>query len=444
MSQLEFRIEHVMNEGVGNPVGKQNTGYEYTTPSSFQEAKQFSDKVYIQALKNHQAQYEEGSNKYDEIQDFIDAGPLNFSDSGTYKLLTNKDGSFIKDPNNFLRYAVEHQADVMKDYLQANDIDISKKAYGQGDVIGGSDVFLNTGTGAHIDFNTTMGVEGFNWETQNGELGQYNQYQYREPEMQMSDKILSNPLVNLAATIYGGPQAQALLTAARGGDIEDIIKGAATGYLGDVTSGIISDIVPIDLVEDTLGSLGIDADLFGLDAETFTEGLGNVQQKMLEGDSGKEALLKEFGGEALDALGVDLPEFKLPETGVIGDIRELGRTIDDTLLQPFKGAVETVTEPVVDFLDEGVDYIGKEVVDPALQALDDVLPHGETPELPEGPDIDLPDVDVDLKLAKNEPTQVESLFGNEIGGIYRTPVKAYKPAFSEQEIQGMLSQRFRG
>ena len=58
--------------------------------------------------------------------------------------------------------------------------------------------------------------------------------------------------------------------------------------------------------------------------------------------------------------------------------------------------------------------------------------------------VDLPDPDLDVKLVYNPPTQTESLFGDTIGKIYRTPIETYKPAFSQQEIQGMLSQRFRG
>lgn len=174
------------------------------------------------------------------------------------------------------------------------------------------------------------------------------------------------PLVNIAGAITGNPLLSAAGTIAAGGDLEDIIKGVA-----------ISSVTP-NILEDTLANVGIDADLFGLDPNTFTEGLSNVQETLLEGGSGKEALLKEFGSEALDAIGVDLPEFELPDTGVIGDIRDLGRGIDDTLLQPIKESVETVTAPIEDLstpLKETIETLGEPVVD----MIDDIIDAVDSP-----------------------------------------------------------------
>lgn len=212
------------------------------------------------------------------------------------------------------------------------------------------------------------------------------------------------PLVNLAGAITGNPLLTAAGTAMVGGDIEDIIKSYAVGELTGAIGG--------DFLEDTLANLGVDADLFGLDAETFTEGLGNVQQTMLEGGSGKDALLKEFGGEALSALGVDLPEFELPETGVIGDIRELGRTIDDTLLQPFKEGVETFTAPIEDLstpLKEAVETVGEPVVD-AVDEIIDVIdsPLGDLLESAVG------GVTGGMMAGVRQPSQVEQIFDKDL------------------------------
>ena len=171
------------------------------------------------------------------------------------------------------------------------------------------------------------------------------------------------PLVNLAGAITGNPLLSAAGTIAAGGDIGDIVKSMA-----------ISTVTP-DILETTLADLGVDADLFGLDPETFTRGLGNVQETILEGGSGKDALLKEFGGEALEAVGIDLPEFELPETEIIEDIRELGRTVDATLLQPFKEGVETVTAPIEDLstpLKEAIETVGEPVVDIVDEIIDAV------------------------------------------------------------------------
>ena len=218
-------------------------------------------------------------------------------------------------------------------------------------------------------------------------------------------------------------------TTARGGDLGDIVKSYA---VGELTGAVVGDFL-----EDTLANLGVDADLFGLDAETFTEGLGKVQETMLEGGSGKDALLKEFDGEALGALGVDLPEFEfeLPETGVIGDIRELGRTIDDTLLQPFKGAVETVTAPIEDLstpLKEAVETAGEPIVD----FVDEII---DTVDSPLG---NLLESAVE-SAPQEEKSQVSSLFEPELGKIYKHDIVELPKLFSDERIQGMLSRKSR-
>ncbi len=210
------------------------------------------------------------------------------------------------------------------------------------------------------------------------------------------------PLVNIAGAITGNPLLSAAGTIAAGGDLEDIIKGV-----------VVSSITP-NILEDTLANVGIDADLFGLDPNTFTEGLGNVQETLLEGGSGKEALLKEFGDEALDAIGIDLPEFELPETGVIGDIRDLGRGIDDTLLQPIKESVETVTAPIEDLstpLKETIETLGEPVVD----TIDDII------DAVDSPIGDILDTAVSslgstggMMSGARKPSQVEGIFDKEL------------------------------
>ncbi len=176
------------------------------------------------------------------------------------------------------------------------------------------------------------------------------------------------PLISIAGAITGNPLLNAAGTLAAGGDLEDVIKSDA-----------ISSVIP-NILEDTLANVGIDADLFGLDPNTFTEGLGNVQETLIEGGSGKEALLKEFGDEALDAIGVDLPDFETPQIvkdvgDVIVDVLEpplefVGETFEplietgeqvlstaEDVLEPVKEVVETVGEPIVDVVDEIIDAV---------------------------------------------------------------------------------------
>lgn len=254
-----------------------------------------------------------------------------------------------------------------------------------------------------------------------------------------------------------------------------------------------------DLLENGLSAIGIDAETLGLDPKKFSENLDEIESAMIKGESGTDEFIEEFGGDAFTAVAgeagdafdnvietigdseivqtieeggkvlidaveegagvvgdllegpVDLvagavePLINLADEGLdyIGDsapveaIEDAGKAVGDVVQTGIDTAKEA-GELVVDTIDEGIDYIGEEYVDPALQAIDDALPHGTTP------DIDLPDIDLNLAYTPSTPTKTESLFGDEISKIYRTPIETYKPAFSEQQIQGMLQQRYRG
>lgn len=265
-----------------------------------------------------------------------------------------------------------------------------------------------------------------------------------------------------------------------GQDGEEALTGAFKNQLVDVATDAVVEGLNIDeneLVGDVKESLGFDRDYEP--PEWVKNVLKDTTDAMVEGGSGSDAFVASVEGEAKDFVGgvaedvikegagmladalpdVDI-EFETPQfikdigdavveggeilLGVAGDVLEP----IETLVEAGADTVQQVTEPVVDLVDEGLDYIGEEYVDPTLQAIDEALPHGETPEGPDidGPDIDGPDIDLDLELELVQPerTPVESLFGDEIGKIYRTPIETYKPAFSQEEIQGMLSQRFRG
>ena len=254
-----------------------------------------------------------------------------------------------------------------------------------------------------------------------------------------------------------------------------------------------------DLLENGLSAIGIDAETLGLDPEKFSENLNEIESAIIKGESGTDEFIEEFGGDAFTAVAgeagdafdnvietigdseivqtieeggkvlidaveegagvvgdllegpVDLvagavePLINLADEGLdyIGDsapveaIEDAGKAVGD-VVQTGIDTTKEAGELVVDTIDEGIDYIGEEYVDPALQAIDDALPHGTTP------DIDLPDIDLNLAYTPSTPTETESLFGDEISKIYRTPIETYKPAFSEQQIQGMLQQRYRG
>mgnify|MGYP003109637840 CR=1 FL=1 len=384
-------------------------------PKTFAEAKALADQTYIQFLQDQQSGLSETDPEYAELQSLIEKGPLDFTSEETYDLLINtpmvKGGTmptkkqYWINEDNPLRQAVEEQSEVMQNYLDEAGIPIVQKygdmeGFDRPDSFRGEGFYLNTGTGAHIDWGSSLKRGQDYRSTPDSELGTYSQVFVRPDPSNFVDAIVA-PIVSLAA-----PQFAPLLTAARGGDLGDIVKSYAVGELTGSLGG--------DFLEDTLANLGVDADLFGLDAETFTEGLGSVQEAMLEGGSGKEALLKEFGGEALDAVGIDLPEFELPETGIVEDVKELGRTVDDVFLQPFKEGVETVTAPIEDLstpLKEAIETVGEPIVDVVDEVIDAV----------DSPIGDVLETAVSglggaggMMSGASKPSQVEGLFDKEL------------------------------
>ena len=412
------RLQGVIAEGK-KQAPTYRTSYEVGELTSFEEAKQASDETYRQywydkandVTKNWTDAdyallvepkyktvktdrrgntkdvrvYPEGYDKYKEAQERINAGPLDFSSEETHKMLIkppqSKHGygkyqSWISkdDP---LRQAVEAQADVMKDFLDAEGISISK-SFGDGnpDNVYGEGVYLNTGTSAHIDWDSDLKRMQRYMTAPDSELGTYSQVFYR-PE---TESILDNVMVNVIAAVTG---TSAYLTAARGGDLEDVAK---TYVAGEITAPILEEVV---------GTFGVDADLFGMDAKDFSEGMMDVQETLIKGGDVEDALIKEFGvpvlKKAAGAIGDMLPEGGFETPQILKDaedvIKVAGRAFDDAVLQKAKPIVEAVGdvgqeviditaetfEPVVDLVDEGLDVFGEKVVDPVLQVGSDVL-----------------------------------------------------------------------
>ena len=361
--------------------------YDAGEPTSFAEAKQAADETYLQywydkandVTKNWtdrdyalivEPEYEEvrghrgrtkqvrilpeGYDEYKEYQDRISAGPLDFSSEETHKMLINppsnrgygKRQSWISkdDP---LRQAVEAQADVMKDFLDDAGVPIVQKyedleGFDRPDSFRGEGIYLNTGTAAHIDWDADLKRMQQYQSSPDAELGTYSQVFVRpDPEG------IAKPLA-FVGSITGNPWLTAASAVAAGGDLEDALKGAAKGYvIGQVTAPIL---------ENTVANLGIDKDLFGMDAEAFSEGMMDVQTTILEGGDIDKALIKEFGvpaikqlGSALSDVDIDLPESKLLSTigdalePVVGAVRAGARAFDDAVLQPIN---ENIVKPL--------------------------------------------------------------------------------------------------
>ena len=345
----------------------------------------------------------EGYEELLKAQEYIEKGPLDFSNEETHKMLIKPPkakGGYGKyqewiDESDPLRQAVEAQSDVMTKYLDREGISITKDFEdGNPDNVYGEGVYLNTGTAAHIDWESDLKRMQRYMTAPDSEVGTYSQVFYR-PE---ASSILDHWMVDIMAAVTGTSD---LLSAGRGGDIGDILEGA-----------VIGSVAP-DFLETGLGKLGIDADLFGIDPNTFSDSLNEVQTDMIKGKSGTESLLKEFGGAVTenlagvigDAAGgvlggaVDLLDDTFDYigdtalvgaveaggkalggaiesgVGVISDVtsefedvvRETGSAIDDTLIQPVLGAVE----PVVKTIEAGGRAIDKNITQPTIKVVEE-------------------------------------------------------------------------
>ena len=371
--------------------------YEVGELTSFEEAKQAADETYLQSWYDKaneisskwtnedyaliaEPEYEEvrghrgrtkrvrilpkGYDEYKEYQDRIDAGPLDFSSEETHKMLikppTAKGGMLYGkrqewiDEDNPLRQAVEAQADVMKDFLDAEDISIVQKyedieGFKRPDSFRGEGIYLNTGTGAHIDWDSGLKRMQRYQTSPDTELGTYSQVFVRP-----DPAGIAKPLAFVGA-ITGNPWLSGASAVAAGGDLEDALKGAAKSYaVGQVTAPILENIIT---------PLGIDKDLFGMDAETFSESTMDVQTAILEGKDIEDALLKEFGVPAVKqiagAVGDMLPDIDLPESQLLSNIGDA--------LEPVVNAVKVAVDPIVDVAQKGID-----VVQTATQPISDV------------------------------------------------------------------------
>jgi len=256
-------------------------------------------------------------------------------------------------------------------------------------------------------------------------------------------------------------------------------------YAADYVAGEIKSVTG-DLGQDLKAFLGLPEDY------EIPEPLQNIvddtTSALIQGDSASDALVGSIEGEAKDVIG-DFAEDTTKEllSGAEDLIGESLSAFDDAVIQPIitpikpvltavgdvvgdviidpvdevidyigdspvvetiedigKDIGETFETVVTDPVDEVIDYIGDEYVDPTLQALDEALPHGTTPELPDGPDIDI-DLDLPSPVVElEEPkSQVAGLFDKELGEIYKHDIYELPQLFSDERIQGMLSRKYR-
>ena len=315
----------------------------------------------------------EGYEELLKAQEYIEKGPLDFSNEETHKMLIKPPkakGGYGKyqewiDESDPLRQAVEAQADVMTKYLDNEGISIVKDFEdGNPDNIYGEGVYLNTGTAAHIDWDSELKRGQSYQSTPDAELGSYSQVFYR-PE---KESILDNVMVDVIAAVTG---TTPYLTAARGGDFEDIAKS------------IVAKQVAPDILENTLASVNVDADLFGIDPDTFSEGITEVQTAVIEGGSIQDAVGSAFGGELLDAAGevfediapvIDVPEIVEDLGNAVVAVAEPVLNTIEEISEPVVQATQAVIEPIITPIVETVEEITPEIQETFEQLIEEVAP----------------------------------------------------------------------
>jgi len=383
--------------------------------------------------------YPEGYEEYMEIKENIDYGVLDFTSEEDHKKLINppsnkgygKYQTWIGEDDP-LRQAVDAQSAVMKEWLDEANVDLvvpyeDLDGFNRPDPMRGEGLYLNTGTGAHIDWDSGRLKRMQSYENVGGEEGGFGEYSTAfirpDPDYGTFGKVIS-----VIGTITGNPVMRAIGTGLQGGDWKDIAK-----------SHLAAEIIVDPILEETFATLGVDAELLGIDPETFSDSMMEVQTAMLEGGSGTDALIGEFTAPLADKVvdtvkevlpdvaGIDI-DFDTPDiikdigdvalAGIeaVGDfvepiakevvdvgqsvvdvaqevtqpisdvlsegediVKEAGSVFDDEIIQPAlefgEEVVDTIAdvgEPVVDTIDDALDTLGEEVVDPVLQTAGEV------------------------------------------------------------------------
>ena len=312
------------------------------------EAKEHADEVYMEVLQNA---YDE--NPTTELRKLIEQGPLDFDKAEDVKLYN----SLAED--SIQRQAFDAQGTVVSDFLNRKEGDaFDSESLEQGETFswgwGGKagTTLLNTGT--------IVGAPDVNRDNVVfAEFGKYGNYSYDdEPE-----SILDNPILDVIAAATGLTIPLSLI---RGGDIGDILKSIVVGQ-------VISKVIPENFIENNLNKLGINAETFGMDPETFTDVLGDFQKDLEQGKNIAEAALGAFGDgaeEILEGVGGSLVDVVQTVVKPIGDAVE-------GIIQPIEGVLDSIEDfetpeaikKVGDSILEGIDT-AKDKVTPIIESID--------------------------------------------------------------------------
>lgn len=295
-----------------------------------------------------------------------------------------EDVDFYREGSAYREGAIA-QADIVKDYLEQEDIPLYKE------LEDGTRLYLTTGTTAHMNSGIDDAKDG-KW-IQAGDIGTYSTYWEPKPKLSFLEGMLANPVFRTALGLATSGMSEAYIQAGRAVTGEDlnseewasIVSGGANlaGLSGLQSSALQAAITGDpkafglelvgnqnigDSIKNSLGNIGVPQSL--LDDPDFVSGFNKTVSKLAEGESLEDAVksglanyVQEGGG-----FGIELPDAPDLDFGVLGEfasglaegIQEAGRQIGD-VIDPALGVVGDVGRAIGD------------VTDPILSAAGDVI-----------------------------------------------------------------------
>ena len=333
-----------------------NLGIEYGQATSLEEAKVLADNAYMASLEK--AKENATGEELEVIEGVLQLGPLAFDNKSHYDIYLSL------DDDSAVKKAFDTQALVMRDYLNRAGIELTnpEASFKTGGYTGTDEwrddilttPFLNTGTA--LGAEKYAGKDNFNV----GNFGTYELAGYDDaPEPDDFTKAVN---VGLAVASVANPTLSPLISGAT--------AIATGGDLGDVAKSVIASNIAPDILENTLGNLGVDADLFGIDSNVFSEGVTQVQTALIEGESVTDALGSAFGGEILEAVTPAI-EGVLPDIDVPEAFEKAGDILASTI-QPAVDTLEEVFEPVVNVIENTANVI-EETAEPITNVAEAVI-----------------------------------------------------------------------
>lgn len=164
---------------------------------------------------------------------------------------------------------------------------------------------------------------------------------------------------------------------------EQSIKGLNTAFAvadGDIVGGVVSQFGG-DLTEKALNSVGLNKtvlDGFNINQDDLVKGMLTTEKELLKGTAFDDALLKgvgkyitEGGSARLGTGGIETPEF-IKAIGTV--VKDVGRAIDSTILQPIKQTMPAIEDAVratgsaIDDAAQPLIQVAKTVADPIVEA----------------------------------------------------------------------------